>query len=99
MQHAGVKAACAICRTVPFGDLSGQHDAFSQHLLSNFIYSAIFHHIAPQAIFSVVRKDRLGAPLLICLHQVPDLAHLGLLYLMYPRAVGKYGCSVVQARL
>ena len=27
----------------------------------------------------VVHKDRLGAPSLICLHQVPDLAHLGLL--------------------
>ena len=27
----------------------------------------------------VVHKDRLGAPPLICLHQIPDLAHLGLL--------------------
>ena len=27
----------------------------------------------------VVHKDRLGAPPLICLHQMPDLAHLGLL--------------------
>ena len=28
----------------------------------------------------VKHEDRLGAPPLICLHQVPDLAHLGLLY-------------------
>ena len=79
MQHAGVKVACSICRVVPFGDLGGRHDAFPQHLLNRFIYFAIVHHIASQAIFLVVHKDRLGAPSLICLHQVPDLAHLGLL--------------------
>ena len=81
MQHAGVKVACAICRVVPFGDLGGRHDAFSQHLLNRFIYFAVVHHIASQAIFLVKHEDRLGAPPLICLHQVPDLAHLGLLQL------------------
>ena len=53
MQHAGVKVACPICRVVPFGDLGGRHGAFPQHLLSSFIYSAIVHHIASQAIFLV----------------------------------------------
>ena len=32
----------------------------------------IVHHIASQAIFLVVHKDRLGAPPLICLRQVLD---------------------------
>ena len=79
MRHADVKVACAICRVVPFGDLGGRHDTLSQHLLNRFIYFVTVHHIASQAIFLVVHKDRLGAPQLICLHQVPDLAHLGLL--------------------
>ena len=30
-----------------------------------------------------MHEDRLGVPLLICLHQVPDLAHLELLFLAH----------------
>ena len=90
MQHAGVKVACDVALYLLETSADGTMLSLSIFSTDSYILP-LFMHIASQAIFLVVHKDRLGAPSLICFASGARWAHLGLLHVLPP---GRNACTM-----